>query len=484
MAQTQITVTFISLPTNNDTISFVCNNSVTNSDITITRTFKSTLDNTEQCLIKSSLDLQAQAYADSITTDPFNNEIYPYIFGISVSGPTVTITIIDFSDFDSFTTLTSSSGFIETTFVDPLQDFCSYSFNALDLFFTKDLNYLDFHSQNNNTYVLISLELKVYKLKTYDSTTYNRQFKLPLFKGKGNFHVGTIVHQLISEVGDLSDFFSSFSENYYENILKPSTVKITIEEKLFDTSELPEFPLVIGIIPMFKMIKGVKPFTTINGLSLLSIQQQAFSRITINSPIVFSFTYNGAPKIVVKKNNIPIEMVEIDQSTETSIYTYCYFYSSKIIGDIIEFFIVNDDQEIRVQRYVVYPEGMDSTKFYFENDYGLPETFEFIGRRLINSAYKFSSNRTYKNLFEKEKKEVSNSLQSISVNTGNLGYEDLKIIDGIIKTRNCWMTFNNDLYVNVDCITTKLPILDSFKNEIAATLEFNLLENSDVKIYS
>lgn len=360
--------------------------------------------------------------------------------------------------------------------------FITSPFAADKLYFTKALEYLKFNSATPNTYVQFSIEIKVFKINTDEPLIYNRNnYKFPLFQGKGDFHIGTIVHGLLDEIKELSDFVPDFDSNYYKNQYRPAEISISFEEKSFG-AVVPG--LVSGTIPMFKMAKGHKPFMTDGQLALLTVAQQEVIRITPQSFIGTSFVYFGTPRIIVKKNNQIIEDFEIVPVVNKVIYSYFRFINDVKPGDSIELIVVKE-LETRTQRFVCFKNGLESTYFFFENDNGVIEPFEFSGRRRVNSNFKHLSTTKFKDLYSIDSKVKTEISQSIIVNTGQLGKSEHRVISALIGSAKVWCSLDDPKgpYFKVDSTTTKIMNQDTSSSDEGFDIEFNLLENADASIY-
>ena len=93
-------------------------------------------------------------------------------------------------------------------------DFLKCPFEAGKLYFTQELDYLKFSSDTPETYIDFAIQIKTFKINTYEEIIYNRTYKFPLFQGKGDFHIGTIVHDLFEEIKELSDFVPDLKTNF------------------------------------------------------------------------------------------------------------------------------------------------------------------------------------------------------------------------------------------------------------------------------
>jgi hypothetical protein len=368
-----------------------------------------------------------------------------------------------------------------TVSVAQLSTFLKNPFSPGNLYFTKALDFLKFTSSTMGTYIYFDIEIKVFKLDTYEPIIYNRNYKLPLFQGKEEFHIGTIVHDLLEEINDLTEFVPTYKTNYHKTQYRPAEITISFEEKTFGAT-VPN--LISADLPMFKMAKGYKPFMTDGQLALLTVSQQEITRITPQSFIGTSFVYFGTPRIVVKKNNLIIDDFEIEPVDNQVIYSYFRFINNLKPGDSIEIIIING-LETRSQRHLVFQNGLESTYFFFENDNGLVEPYEFSGRRRVSTPLKHITTPKFKNLQAYKQKVKTEIEQTMTVNTGQLTKTDHRIITSICKSLNVWCSFDNPSgpYFKVDSTTSKITNQDTSTNEEGFDIDFNLLENADASIY-
>lgn len=359
--------------------------------------------------------------------------------------------------------------------------FLENPFSSGNLYFTKALDFLKFNSTTPDTYISFDITIKTFKINTFEPLVYNRTYKMPLFKGKGEFHIGTIVHDLLEEINDLTDFVPHFKTNYYKTQYRPAEITIYFEEIQFGETVS---DLVSANLPMFKMAKGYKPFMTDSKLALLTVSQQEVTRITPQSFIGTSFVYFGTPRIVVKKNNRIIEDFEIEPTENQVIYSYFRFLNDVKPGDSIEIIIIKE-LETRSQRYLVFQNGMESTYFFFENHNGLIEPYEYSGRRRVFTPLKHITTPKFKNLYSYNSKVKTEIEQTMTINTGQLTKTDHRIITAICASLNVWCSLDNPAgpYFKVDSTTSKIANQDTSSNDESFDIEFNILENADASIY-
>lgn len=445
-----------------------------------------------------------EAYRNAEAPEPqMLNTISPIVWNINSSLPVwlnssvatgngmtdVYLQAVNFNDLPAgtynfnleFTTTTETKTVIVTLI---LHDFLTHPFVPEKLAFTQELDYLNFNSDvEDPTFIEIELDIKVFSLNLYEETSYPRSYKLPLYKGVGQFHIGDIVHQLLEEIENLNDVVPLQDSNYSKTQYAPAEVSVSFVQKNYESDEA----IRSGTIELIKFVKGHKPYVTDGQLCLLTVMQQEVSRITPKSVIGIGFTHFGNPLIRVYKNGVLIEetnVLSFSTVPEKLIYSHYRFTNNFKLGDIIEIQILNN-LESRIQRYLVLTEGVDSTYFLFENDNGIIEPFEFSGRVRVNDNYTHITNKVFKNLFEIDKKVDSWNNQSLIVNTGQLLPSDHKIIDAIIKSKKVWCAFNDPSgrYLLIDSTSTKKTPSDTFKTDYSYDVEFNILEDANATVY-
>lgn len=368
-----------------------------------------------------------------------------------------------------------------------VKPFLTHPFDPAKLFFSMDENYIEVNSESTGTYVQFELSIKVFKYSNFEPVQYNRSHRLALLNGTGKLHVGSIVHALFEEVQSLEDIVPVTDINFVTPNYLPAEITITYEEKRYTEVEgAPILPS--GNIATFKMIKGFRPFITQNNLCLLSVAQQDTVRITKNSILSCCFVHFGIPRVIVKRNNITIEDLYIFPSPGQSgsqkvLFTYFRYNNDFQVGDLIEVLVVYGT-EIRTSRYLVFPDGLESTHVLFENSNGVVEAYELTGRRRTPISYEFTKKRVSKTLYDFEKKSNTKLTQSIVVNTGKVEANDYRIVNEIIKSENVWISLNGkDQWLKVDSITGKIITEDTNIADDGYEIEFNILENSNDKIY-
>ena len=349
------------------------------------------------------------------------------------------------------------------------------------LYFTEEPDKLVFASQEEDTYVKLDVSIKIFGINSTQQYIYTRTFKLPFFEGKAEFYLGSVVHQLFEEYKGYESAISEFEINHFTTRIKPAEISLSYAERNIGDDSVIKSGEVLG----FRMIKGLAPYMSDDQFGLLDTIQQDVSRVTRNSMICCNFSSLMNTAVVVRKNGVVKDTFHIVPAgyVNTSIFSYIRVNEDVVSGDVIEIAIKAGGRS-RTKRYLVLPEGKESTFILFENNNGIVEPFEFTGRRRMPSEYTHTTRKVYKDLYEREEKIKAVAGHSLIVNTGYVLPNDHKVIDAIIKSPKVWCAFD-DLsgpYFQVDCVSSKITNKDTDVTEIAFDVEFKILENPNAFI--
>lgn len=373
---------------------------------------------------------------------------------------------------------------VNVTVIMNLKVFLSTPFEPGKLFYTKQDDYLDFTTENINTYVELIVNIKYFTRDSESGVQTTRTYNIPFGNKSSRFHLGSVIHDFFEEIEKLQFAVPDVNSNYWKPNYRPIEVSISFQEKQYEMWFVPP-PLTQGSIDTFMFAKGYKPFTTSSQLALLSVQQQGVVRIHKEDPVGISFVSFDIPTVVVKRNNIVIDTLELNSFSGTLIYSYYRFLNDLRPGDLLELYVTNG-QESRSHRYLVHRDGKESTFIFFENSNGVVEPYSLSGRRRITSNYNHLMSERFRNLFSVDQKLKTKTRQSFVVDTGYLEPDDKKVIDQIAKSEKVWVGFSDfkDVILECSCITQRNLIDDTDQNEISYSLEFNILENSDAVLHN
>lgn len=359
-----------------------------------------------------------------------------------------------------------------------VRNFMESPFSANGLYFCKDLDYLKFFTTINDTRVEVSLSIKIYRLRGGGTDVYTRTYGLSFFNGATKFHPGNAIEQLFASP-EFSDVFIDLFEAGFVNQYTPAEVTISYAEKRYSDDSI----VMSGFIPSVRFMLGNNPGLTSNNTAIYNVVQQNMSRITANSLIDCCFSVYFPTILFFKINGVVKESFTIFPSGDFTNFHYFRTQENLKPGDVVE--IMLKDDVSRTRRLLVFPPGKESTYIFFLNSNGMPECYEFTGRRRLQSSYTHNVRQRYKDLYTYPEKQNSVNQQTVVINSGYLLPVDHRIVDAIIKSKYVWLSFDTHLgpYYSVDATTSKIVNADTEVPEVSFDVEFNILDNADVSIY-
>jgi hypothetical protein len=355
-----------------------------------------------------------------------------------------------------------------------LLEYIDNPFISGQYYFTKDLDYIRFSSQEENTYMEITVNSEFYKPNFSESFSYERKYSIPLLFGKGDFHLGSVLDGLFYENKKM--FLSpGLNFNY-----KPAKVSFTIQEKYYDSEDVIDENISVNNI---YFILGKSPFITSSGLAILTSRKPGLHRITANSIFCLSYMSIANSEIVIKKNgNVIEQLVPLSFVPGAILQTYLKYIENLKVGDLLEFFISYQNETIPM-RFLVHSEGLNTANFIFKNQNGVFDAIELTGRYRVGSNYTHTFFSKFQNLFSVDEKLKTINRQSFVVNTGLLTLEESTCVDALIKSDTIYLSVGLEEAIPVSCVSNRIVLNDSSENTISYDLEFNLQTDSDAVFF-
>ncbi|MBN8565213.1 MAG: hypothetical protein J0M25_00575 [Flavobacteriales bacterium] len=377
-------------------------------------------------------------------------------------------------NYSGIITLSNGSATATITVNLTLLDYILNPFQSGKHYFTKDLDYLQFSSAVDNTYMEITVNSEFYKRNNFSEVfTFERKYSVPLLFGKGDFHLGNVIHELFDQTKPGVNLGLNFA-------YKPARISFSVQEKYFDSDDEIDGQLSVSDV---YFILGKSPFITSYGLGILSKREFGLHRITPNS--LFGISYMSLPnsEIIIKKNGNVIETISPLSFTPNAIlHSYLKYLKDLKVGDLIEFFVTHQSQN-RAVRYLVHAEGLNSANFVFINQNGVFDAIELTGRYRVNSNYTHTFFSKFKDLFSADEKLRTLNRQSFVVNTGLMTLDEAALVDALIKSELIYLIVGSENPILLTCVSSRVLVNDSNENSIAYDLEFNLQTDSDAVFY-
>src|SRR5690606_33537435 len=244
-------------------------------------------------------------------------------------------------------------------------------FGNSEINFAMDENFINFQASESGVFFEIMANIRTFGSDGSHEET-PLEMKVPVFKGKGSFNIGRIVQRKIHPE----------DENFLLNGTSPRPAEISflIYKKLFENQQIIGTPLNFSM----KFVAGRTP-KVFHNFGLLAPVVFA-KRITKNSIEYFNFASKSNSTVV---NSYLYRNDELMEGTGDSL-VFGAKYINSIAIPFRDYDIVEGDQiEHRInltanlpgvllsQKYICFPEDIQSTHIVWMDDYKLRLVFEF-----------------------------------------------------------------------------------------------------------
>lgn len=340
-----------------------------------------------------------------------------------------------------------------------------YSFDKYN--FTKDPLLLNFHSDISNTYFEMNaiITCSDFSFQTGNIKTFEIPFKIPLFNKKQKFNIGKIIEKAMYRFENPSEAIS--------NLYNSALVTLDIKERFNNTNVLirdvliEDLKFLSGLTPKFKNQKNGF-LDTSNGIK----------RVTPNSfeYINLMLSIDDQKSFEILKNNVTVASNALLNITETYKLSIDFSTLSAVEGDVIDVVIwLNTAKTISIRKkYLVFPEQEFSTFIIWENEYRLPEIFDFTGKYSLKSDVENLQTKNFNEIIERTNLLDNTSNEKIIINTGFITSNDISYIKSIIKQRRVWVYFRSGRVIELIPITKQLQEVDVNRELIDFDIEFQI----------
>lgn len=322
--------------------------------------------------------------------------------------------------------------------------------------FTKSMNDLVFHSNNQNTFIELFLI----------QSNINREFtyRIPFSSGNCSKNIGLVLDRMINYNNPDLEFLSTLPS--FSLIVKEKKSELTILE--FSKNNIP-------------YIKGYKPFFA-NGRAILQHNKQ--SRFTAKSFALISLmSISGTYNYSVRKNsNVVFESPMLSGNLVTMKLEFSDYNSQP--GDLIEFVLHSGGQEI-VKSFVIFPETDSSFEIVYEDSFGLKSVLNFTGNsikvlRELNNVFETFQ---YKTAFHQRKLKISDE-KTLTLNTGFILKSQILEVDELLDSKNAWLYIDGEKRLSLVPKLEKITTLDSDDFTVSYTIEFIINTDTYAQDYS
>lgn len=340
----------------------------------------------------------------------------------------------------------------------------TFPYNTTDYAFTLDPVFINFTS-TNPSYFTAEITVKYYEFYASVEKTSVLNYKIPLFNGVANFHIGDIIHRILANLG------STFTDGFQ---VKTALVSVAIAElSLADNNVITN-----TAITNIKFIAGVKPKLLASNMGLLNINSH-YCRVTSNGHCTVNFlAVPGIHTLKIFKNTTEITSEVFTASALDTIYTKSIDVSSLDVapGDVIKFEI--EGTTIK-KEFIVFPDTEFSNTLFYTNNHKLISSLELTGGYSFPNAYDQITHKYKRNLVEIL--EIVETLDEgfIKINTGYILKTQIEVVDEIFNAKKVFIKNMEGKDFEMVPVSKKMVGVNTDNFTYSYDLEFRINKKAD-----
>jgi len=334
----------------------------------------------------------------------------------------------------------------------------SFPYNPLQVFYTDDCLFTEINI-DDNYYVRVIMNLKAYPYQGEDTPfTYFLEYEFVPYQGKISVDFGKIIKPYFYIPSDLNEIldFSKLKEGVNTILLyRPISVDITFLKVNRSNN----------VIMSQRLYKNIR-FIRGNQYGSLLSSDNKFHKSRITGKSLFSYNlYNATDPWILTKNGNYIQKLI---STNDYLISYLVKDSSLKLGDT---FSLNSNGKIKA-KVITFPNGLQSVFFVWLDEHLALRIFEFTGRFIDKQTHNYITNTS---VFKG--KPIARTIEDIkgreiTVNTGYIYKDDLRIINSILSSEKAWISFDLQKFISF------IPITKEFQYTSEDQLFFGDIELS------
>ena len=336
-----------------------------------------------------------------------------------------------------------------------------FPYNTTDFAFTLNDVFINFSTQEVNTFFEITISIKYFDFYGAVEKTKVLEYKIPLVNKAQIYNVGRIIHRYLAEAPVFSNQFG----------FQFKTAKVSFEVREIEIADAS----VVETISLndVSFIAGPTPKLTDNNAALLSTNTN-FERITENGFFIVNMLVpEGEHTIKLLKNDNIVSSETINATTLENVYSKkitAKEYSGKK-GDV--FTVQLNVSEIK-KSVVVFPNNVQSHQVVFTDQFKLFRSLEATGHHSFPKEYKQITQKYKRNLIEILEIVSTEKVNSLRLDTGWLLKSDTETIDSLLDNKHAYLVENNQVSLEMVPISKKMTGEDSDEALYGYNLEFQI----------
>ena len=334
-----------------------------------------------------------------------------------------------------------------------------FPYNTNEFAFTLDEVFLDFTTNNFNTFFNVKITINYYNF--YESTANVKilEYKVVLFNNAQKYYVGDKIHRFLAKP---ETYFGQQGFQY-----KTAKVSFLITEVNLTTETI----LNTFELNNVNFIAGPKPKIVENNNAVLSTNTH-YERVTNAGFFLVNFLLSSGEHIIkVLKNG-----VEVESETKNIVATdFDNVFSIKI--DIKElsgakgyiFEIQLNDSMIK-KSVVIFPDGEQSNQLVFVDQFNLFRSLQCTGHYSFPTKYNQITHKYKHNLKEILKIITTEKEDNLKINTGFILKTSSETVDTLSSEKEAYLVIENTVVLDLAVLANSL----TKENSEEALYEYNL----------
>jgi len=346
-----------------------------------------------------------------------------------------------------------------------------------------------FNNSPQERYVVVDVQVSPIGYPYATTLPKKYEYRIGFFKNKAEIHIGEIVKRSLSSLDAnslyklLRDYLVTGTNNKLIEYYKPSSVNIKF--RVYNASD--NFFVDQQENKLIRFITGRNPFFQEN-LALLR-DKNVEQKVTKASFRLINFVTREKIVLEIFKNgdlhDSYEELINIER-----LYGLLVDFSEFDIGDEIEYKLypieIGFGQNVaQVVSFIVYPEGKSFNQVVYEDEYSVPQLFDFCGDWRFSSENEIIQSKDVINLVESIKNEKSIKTISLVMNTGYIPASNQIYLEQVRNSKNCWLLANaTEPLVELVPKAYTMVNYDSDLDLYQYDVEFQINPTNDLQNYS
>ena len=303
--------------------------------------------------------------------------------------------------------------------------------------------------------------------------------QLPFFRNTAQLHVGDYIKRLLHKSNNIDPFgiVTAISRKRELTIAYNNHAIVDIEVSGLSG----DIPTVSNAI----YIDGRPPVDNDNAAVKLDYNSVT-QRVTARSMAIINYA-TRTPLILRRTVDLSTSLPVVVSTGNVVVYGRVLGFEGLITGSICEVYAeaIGAGGTLFKQRYIVYPEGQESTHVIWLNEHNTFSAYEFTGNVKVSTDYERQDFTNYRALAESTQTLDLDKIINFSINTGFIPHDNQVIIDSILSSKQVFVLFEGKkTAIAVRPSTDVLENFDSLKQLYDFEIKFTVNDKDESTGYA